>query len=64
MLPLNHFWCQAWCYELVAVSMPELVQEPVTVSVRELQQAAKEEPRMVVQDLVQGMICLKRIYNF
>jgi hypothetical protein len=30
------------------VSMQELVQEPVTVSVQELQQAAEEEPRMVV----------------
>jgi hypothetical protein len=32
--------------------MWELVQEPVMV--QELQQAAEEEPRMVVQDLVQG----------
>jgi hypothetical protein len=34
--------------------MRELVQESMTVSVQELQQAAKEEPRMVVPDLVQG----------
>jgi hypothetical protein len=30
------------------VSMRELVQEPVTVSVQELQQVAEEEPMMVV----------------
>jgi hypothetical protein len=31
--------------------MPKMVQEPVTVSVQELQQAAEENPRMVVQEM-------------
>jgi hypothetical protein len=31
--------------------MPELVREPMTMLVQELQQAAEEEPMVVVQEL-------------